>query len=146
MTLVVPDINALPSAAQTLAPVLRAARVVALHGAMGAGKTTLIKALCQVYGVEEPVNSPTFALVNEYRDGEGQPIFHFDFYRIERTEEVYDLGYEEYFYSGDLCFIEWPEKILDLLPPHTLHVYIETDADGKRREIRVMNSALAANS
>jgi tRNA threonylcarbamoyladenosine biosynthesis protein TsaE len=122
----------LPRLAQTLAPVLRTAQVVAFHGSMGAGKTTLIKALCEVYGVKDAVNSPTFALVNEYRDRDGVPIFQFDYYRINRIEEVYDLGYEEYFYSGNLCLIEWAERIASLLPQDALHVYIEVMADGKR--------------
>ena len=132
MTFTVSELSDLPRAAQALLPALRAARVVALHGAMGAGKTTLIKAVCEAMGVEEIVNSPTFSLVNEYHATDGTTVYHFDFYRIERIEEAYDLGYEEYFYGGHLCIIEWPEKILTLLPPDTLHVNITVSKDNKR--------------
>lgn len=92
------------------------AKIVLFHGSMGAGKTTLIKALCEQMGVEDIVTSPTFALVNEYKKADGEPIYHFDFYRIDNLEEVFDLGYEEYFYSGALCLVEWPEKIEQLIP------------------------------
>lgn len=92
------------------------ARIVLFYGSMGAGKTTLIKAVCEALGVEDTVTSPTFALVNEYSTANGEPVFHFDFYRIECLEEAYDLGYEEYFYSGRLCLVEWPEKIDALIP------------------------------
>lgn len=106
----------------------------AFYGKMGAGKTTFIRAVCEVLGVSDPVTSPTFALVNEYRsDTTGKPIYHFDFYRINRPEEAYDFGYEDYFYSGALCFIEWPELIEDLLPEGTVRVTIEeTDDEGRR--------------
>lgn len=91
--------------------------VFALYGKMGAGKTTFVKALCQELGVEDVVTSPTFAVINEYRsDIAGELIYHFDFYRIKKLEEVYDMGYEDYFYSGALCFIEWPELVEELLP------------------------------
>ncbi len=132
MTFTVSGLTDLPRAAQTLLPVLRNARVVALHGAMGAGKTTLIKAVCEAAGVSDVVNSPTFSLVNEYCAEDGTIIYHFDFYRIEHIEEAYDLGYEEYFYGGNLCIVEWPEKILTLLPPDTLHVTINIARDGRR--------------
>ncbi len=92
------------------------ARIVLFYGSLGAGKTTLIKAVCEALGVEDTVTSPTFAIVNEYRTGDGEPVYHFDFYRTERVEEAYDLGYEEYFYSGKLCLVEWPEKIDALIP------------------------------
>jgi len=82
--------------------------VFAFYGDMGAGKTTFIKAVCEELGVQEPVTSPTFAIINEYRDKKGNSIYHFDFYRIKKLEEVFDFGYEDYFYSGNLCFIEWP--------------------------------------
>ncbi|NVO10236.1 MAG: tRNA (adenosine(37)-N6)-threonylcarbamoyltransferase complex ATPase subunit type 1 TsaE [Bacteroidales bacterium] len=92
-------------------------RIVCFYGGMGAGKTTLIKAICQELGVKDNVASPTFALVNEYRDKDLQPIYHFDFYRINKIEEVFDFGYEEYFYKTEgLCFIEWPELIDEILP------------------------------
>lgn len=108
--------------------------VFALYGKMGAGKTTFIKALCQELGVEDVVTSPTFAVINEYRsDIEGELIYHFDFYRIKKLEEVYDMGYEDYFYSGALCFIEWPELVEELLPGNTIKVTIEELEDGSRK-------------
>ena len=91
--------------------------VFAFYGKMGAGKTTFIKAVCEELGVTDVINSPTFAIVNEYRSDEtGELIYHFDFYRIKKLDEVYDMGYEDYFYSGALCFIEWPELVEELLP------------------------------
>lgn len=108
--------------------------VFALYGKMGAGKTTFIKALCQELGVEDVVTSPTFAVINEYRsDIAGELIYHFDFYRIKKLEEVYDMGYEDYFYSGALCFIEWPELVEELLPGNTIKVIIEELEDGSRK-------------
>ena len=105
--------------------------VFALYGKMGAGKTTFIKALCQELGVEDVVTSPTFAVINEYRsDIAGELIYHFDFYRIKKLEEVYDMGYEDYFYSGALCFIELVEE---LLPGNTIKVTIEELEDGSRK-------------
>ncbi|NDW09939.1 tRNA (adenosine(37)-N6)-threonylcarbamoyltransferase complex ATPase subunit type 1 TsaE [Dysgonomonas sp. 520] len=106
--------------------------VFAFHGKMGAGKTTFIKAICEELGVEDVINSPTFAIVNEYRSGTGELIYHFDFYRINKEEEAFDFGYEDYFYSGSLCFIEWPEKVQSLLPHDVVNVTIEEQADGKR--------------
>ena len=109
-------------------------RIFAFYGEMGAGKTTFIKAVCRHFGVDHFVTSPTFALVNEYRNNEeGKSIFHFDFFRIETVEEVLDMGYEDYFYSGSICFIEWPEKISGLLPAGTLRLSIDVLDDGKRR-------------
>ena len=107
-------------------------KVFAFYGKMGAGKTTFIKAICEELGVEDVVNSPTFAIVNEYTDGNGEPIFHFDFYRIKKESEAYDSGFEEYVYSGHLCFMEWPELIEDLLPEDTVKVSIEELEDGTR--------------
>ena len=108
--------------------------VFALYGKMGAGKTTFIKALCQELGVEDVVTSPTFAVINEYRsDIAGELIYHFDFYRIKKLEEVYDMGYEDYFYGGALCFIEWPELVEELLPGNTIKVTIEELEDGSRK-------------
>ena len=107
--------------------------VFALYGKMGAGKTTFIKAVCEELGVSDVITSPTFAIVNEYRsDIAGELIYHFDFYRIKKLEEVYDMGYEDYFYSGALCFIEWPELIEELLPGNAVNVYIEEKEDGTR--------------
>ena len=107
--------------------------VFALYGNMGAGKTTFIKAVCEELGVSDVITSPTFAIVNEYRsDTAGELIYHFDFYRIKKLEEVYDMGYEDYFYSGALCFIEWPELVEELLPGNTIKVTIEEVENGER--------------
>lgn len=106
--------------------------VFAFYGKMGAGKTTFIKAVCECLGVEDVINSPTFAIVNEYRSETGELIYHFDFYRIRKLEEVYDMGYEDYFYSGALCFIEWPELIEEVLPGNAVKVEIEEAEDGSR--------------
>lgn len=118
-----------------------AQRVVAFYGSMGAGKTTFIKALCEELGVTDTVTSPTFAIVNEYEVThaptvelvhEPASIFHFDFYRIKRLEEVYDMGYEDYFYSSSLCLIEWPELVEEVLPDDVLKVTITVQDDGER--------------
>ena len=106
--------------------------VFAFYGKMGAGKTTFIKAVCECLGVEDVINSPTFAIVNEYRSETGELIYHFDFYRIKKLEEVYDMGYKDYFYSGALCFIEWPELIEEVLPGNAVKVEIEEAEDGSR--------------
>ncbi len=107
--------------------------VFALYGKMGAGKTTFIKAVCEELGVTDVITSPTFAIVNEYRSDEtGELIYHFDFYRIKKLDEVYDMGYEDYFYSGALCFIEWPELIEDILPGDAVTVTITEQEDGTR--------------
>ena len=107
--------------------------VFAFNGQMGAGKTTFIKALCEALGVSEPVTSPTFAIVNEYRSDEtGELIYHFDFYRIKKLEEAYDMGCEDYFYSGAVCLIEWPELVEDLLPGNTVWVDIKVNDDETR--------------
>jgi len=106
--------------------------IFAFYGKMGAGKTTFIKAICEELGVEDVITSPTFAIVNEYTAKGGEPIYHFDFYRIKKIEEVYDLGYEDYFDSGHLCFLEWPELIKDLLPEDTTRVTINVEEDGSR--------------
>lgn len=106
--------------------------VFAFYGKMGAGKTTFIKAVCECLGVTDVINSPTFAIVNEYRSETDELIYHFDFYRIKRLEEVYDMGYEDYFYCGALCFIEWPELIEELLPTDAVKVYIEENENGER--------------
>ena len=108
------------------------AKIFAIDGDMGVGKTTFIKAVCEELGVKDVITSPTFSLVNEYTDGKGEPVYHFDFYRIKKLEEVYDMGYEDYFYSGALCFIEWPELIEELLPGNAVNVYIEEKEDGTR--------------
>ena len=108
-------------------------KVFAFYGKMGSGKTTFIKAVCEELGVTDVITSPTFAIVNEYHSEQTpEPIFHFDFYRIKKLEEVYDMGYEDYFYSGSLCFLEWPELIEEILPADVVKVKIEEQADGSR--------------
>src|SRR3972149_1006446 len=107
-------------------------KIFAFFGSMGAGKTTLIKAICKQLKVNENVASPTFSLINEYTNPEGEKIYHFDFYRINKIEEIFDFGYEEYFYSGCLCFIEWPEIIADLLPPRTKKIVIRVKSLNER--------------
>jgi tRNA threonylcarbamoyladenosine biosynthesis protein TsaE len=106
--------------------------VFAFYGKMGAGKTTFIKAICEEQGVDDVITSPTFAIVNEYSDIDGDPIYHFDFYRIKKLEEVYDMGYEDYFDSGYLCLLEWPELIEELLPEDAVKVTITELEDGTR--------------
>ncbi len=124
------DIN---EAAKTFVENMGDGKVFAFYGKMGAGKTTFVKAICECLGVEDVITSPTFAIVNEYTSATtGDAIYHFDFYRIKKLEEVYDMGYEDYFYSGSLCFLEWPELIEDLLPEDTTKVTIEETADGSR--------------
>ena len=108
-------------------------RVFAFYGKMGAGKTTFVKAICEELGVEDVITSPTFAIINEYTTSPNpQTIYHFDFYRIKKLEEVYDMGYEDYFYSGALCFIEWPELIEEILPDDAVRVNISEQEDGSR--------------
>lgn len=106
--------------------------IFAFYGKMGAGKTTFVKAVCEELGVEDAISSPTFAIVNEYLDGQGESIYHFDFYRIKNPQEVMDIGYEDYIYSGCLCFMEWPELIEELLPEDAVCVTIAEEEDGTR--------------
>ncbi len=108
-------------------------KVFAFFGDMGVGKTTFIKALCNEMGVVDIVNSPSFALVNEYQTNKEEIIYHFDFYRIKNIEEVYDFGYEDYFYSNNYCFIEWPEKIAEILPDDVVFVRLTEEKNGKRQ-------------
>lgn len=110
-------------------------RFFAFFGKMGVGKTTLIKEMCEVLGVEDVVCSPTFAIVNEYSTAQGESVFHFDFYRLKSISEAYDIGYEEYFYSGCYCFTEWTEKIEELLPERYVRVEME-ERDG----VRILNA------
>jgi tRNA threonylcarbamoyladenosine biosynthesis protein TsaE len=114
----------LPSAAKQILSAFPASSVFALYGKMGAGKTTLVRELCRELGVTDEVQSPTFSIINEYKTGAGESIYHFDFYRINKIEEVFDIGYEEYIYSGSFCFIEWPELIAGLLPDGSVRLEI----------------------
>ena len=107
-------------------------RIFAFYGKMGAGKTTFIQSVCKVLGTEDNVTSPTFALINEYKNAQSDSIFHFDFYRIKDIDEAFDLGYEDYLYSGNYCLIEWPEMIEPLLPENIVKVKIEVCEDGAR--------------
>lgn len=132
MKITIQDLDHIDAAAKEFAAHLQSGTVYAFYGKMGAGKTTFIKALCGVLGVEDVVNSPTFAIVNEYTSGAGEPIYHFDFYRIKNLEEVYDMGYEDYFYSNHLCLLEWPELIEPILPDDAIRVTITVGEDGAR--------------
>ncbi len=131
-TLTVESLEQLRDAASEILENMKGNTIFALEGKMGAGKTTLIKEFCDILGVEEVVSSPTFALVNEYSDGNGDPVYHFDFYRINKLDEVYDIGYEEYFYSPHICFLEWPGLITELLPDSYVYIVIEEKDDGIR--------------
>lgn len=122
----------LPDAAEEILAALDGRNVVALYGPMGAGKTTLVREICARLGSEDTVTSPTFALINRYDTAEGNAIFHFDFYRIEREEEAFDMGYEEYFYSDGLCLVEWPEKVENLLPDDVMKVTITPTSPTRR--------------
>lgn len=112
-------------------------RLFAFYGKMGVGKTTLILHLLKAIGVNEVGNSPTYSLVNEYHDSQGEPVYHFDFYRIETIDEVYDIGYEEYMYSGAYCFIEWPEKIEELLPDDVVKIHITEEENFRKIAIEL---------
>jgi len=126
-------IQSLDGIAQELIDKFPEQRVFAFYGKMGAGKTTFIQAICRELGSSDNVISPTFALINEYKTKSMHSVFHFDFYRIEDMEEAFDLGYEDYFYSGEYCLIEWPEKIETLLPENYVEVKIEAQENGDRR-------------
>ena len=135
MEIIIKDIESISEAAREFIAQMGDNKIFAFYGSMGAGKTTFVKALCEAMGVTDTVNSPTFAIVNEYDTPSGRPIYHFDFYRIKRLAEVYDMGYEDYFYGRGLCLIEWPELIEELLPENTVKVTIEELPDGSR-EVR----------
>ena len=132
MDISINSLNEIGKAAQEFVAAMGDRTVFAFYGKMGAGKTTFIKAVCEELGVEDVINSPTFAIVNEYVDGKGDPIYHFDFYRIKNQQEVLDIGYEDYVYSGNVCFMEWPELIENLLPDDAVKVTIEEEMDGGR--------------
>lgn len=133
--ILIPSAEALPEAAQEFLGLMDDATVYAFDGEMGAGKTTFINALSRALGVEDdPTGSPTFSIVNEYRsDTTAELIYHFDLYRIENLEQAFDIGIEDYLDSGALCFIEWPDRIDDILPDDTVRVNIEVLPDGSRR-------------
>ncbi len=126
------NVDDLAGIARTILVDMADQRVFALKGVMGAGKTTLIKSFCDFLGVEEVVSSPTFALVNEYLNNQNDSVYHFDFYRIKKIEEVFDIGYEEYFFSGNYCFIEWPELVESLLPENYVQVNIKVGEEEER--------------
>ena len=127
------SVKELEPAAREIIEEFKDHRVFALYGKMGAGKTTFIQALCKALGSEDYVTSPTFALVNEYSDRHFSPVYHFDFYRIKKIEEAFDMGYEEYLYSGHYCFIEWPEMIEPILPENLVEIRIEVEENENRR-------------
>lgn len=137
MTIHIKNIEKIRAAAREFVNKIDDRRIFAFYGNMGAGKTTFIKAVCEELGISDVITSPTFAIVNEYEMPSSplhlpSSVYHFDFYRIRRLEEVYDMGYEDYFYSGALCFIEWPELIEDLLPADAVKVTIQVLPDGSR--------------
>ena len=131
MEIQIQDLAHLNEAARTFIENMGDHTVFAFYGHMGAGKTTFIKAICEALGVDDVITSPTFAIVNEYT-AQGRPVYHFDFYRIKKLEEVYDMGFEDYFYSGELCLIEWPELIEEVLPSDAVKVSIQEKEDGSR--------------
>lgn len=133
MDIKINSLDEMRKAAQEFVAAMGDRKVFAFYGKMGAGKTTFIKAVCEELGVEDVINSPTFAIVNEYVDGKGEPVYHFDFYRIKKEQEVLDIGYEDYVYSGHVCFMEWPELIENLLPDDAVKVTIEEETDGSRK-------------
>ncbi len=125
----------LPAIASCLIEYHKDKRIFAFHGEMGAGKTTFIKTICNLLNVTDTVTSPTFAIVNEYLTRDTGSVFHFDLYRIKSWTEMLEIGYEDYFYSGNYCLLEWPEKIVNLLPEETVHVNIVVSQDGSTRTI-----------
>ena len=133
MKLTIRSLDTIRESAREFVANMGQASVFAFYGKMGAGKTTFVKAICEELGVEDVITSPTFAIVNEYQSTKmGGPIYHFDFYRIKKLDEVYDMGYEDYFYSGAPCFLEWPELIEEILPNDAVKVTITEQEDGTR--------------
>jgi tRNA threonylcarbamoyladenosine biosynthesis protein TsaE len=131
-TIKIKELEELTEAAGVLLKETEGKRIYALFGAMGAGKTTFIKTICEVLGSTDTVTSPTFTIVNEYATQNNGPLYHFDFYRINKITEVYDFGIDEYFDSGNYCFMEWPELIEEILPPETVKVVISVMPDDSR--------------
>ena len=132
-TIIIKDLEDIDRAAGLFLSEIGENKLIAFYAPMGAGKTTFTTALCRRLGVnEDAVSSPTFAIVNEYRTGNGEPMYHFDFYRITKTEEALDIGFYDYIDSGCLCIMEWPENIGDILPDETLHVTIKVNPDESR--------------
>lgn len=127
------SLDELPVVAQSFLKALGDDRIFAFEGGMGAGKTTFIAEVCRQLGADDDSGSPTFSIVNEYVASDGKPVYHFDFYRLESPQEALDLGAEDYFYSGNLCLIEWPDRIGDLLPEEAVTVKIEETEDGRRK-------------
>ncbi|MBQ8694541.1 MAG: tRNA (adenosine(37)-N6)-threonylcarbamoyltransferase complex ATPase subunit type 1 TsaE [Bacteroidaceae bacterium] len=136
-TITINGIEDYPQAAREFVKLLDKGRIFAFYGKMGSGKTTFIKSICEELGVKDSINSPTFAIVNEYEDRNQNTIYHFDFYRIKSIEEVYNMGYEEYFYGDAICFMEWPELIEELLPEETVKVFVE-ETEGGARSVKIM--------
>ena len=133
MKLTIRSLDTIRETAREFVANMGQASVFAFYGKMGAGKTTFVKAICEELGVEDVITSPTFAIVNEYQSTKtGGPIYHFDFYRIKKLDDVYDMGYEDYFYSGAPCFLEWPELIEEILPNDAVKVTITEQEDGTR--------------
>jgi len=126
-------IEDIPAVAQKFLPLLKQHNIIAFSGQLGAGKTTLIKAICEQLGVSEPVTSPTYAIAQEYRAAGGLVVFHLDLYRLKSVEEVMDAGIEEYLNGSEICLVEWPEIALPLLPPHTVFTSLETISDNNRK-------------
>ena len=132
-TIIIKDLEDIDRAAGQFLSEIGENKLIAFYAPMGAGKTTFTTALCRRLGVnEDAVSSPTFAIVNEYRTGDGEPMYHFDFYRITKTEEALDIGFYDYIDSGCLCIMEWPENIEEILPEETLRVHIAVLPDGSR--------------
>ncbi len=132
MKILIKDKKHLPAAAKEFLKYIGSNKIFAFYGSMGAGKTTIIKSICEALGAIDIISSPTFTLVNEYRTSEGSALYHIDFYRIKKTEEVFDFGIEEYLSGDSFCFMEWPELVEDILPPETVNVRITVDNDEQR--------------
>lgn len=136
MEIIIRDKSHLKKSAKKFLRLTAGKKIFAFFGSMGAGKTTIIKAICEALGATDTVTSPTFTIVNEYKTNSGESIFHIDFYRIKKREEVLDFGIEEYFSSNAYCFLEWPELVEDILPPGTVNIKIIVD-DNEHRILKI---------